>query len=78
MKTSKFLTLNWADLFKGLATAVFSAVILFLADVLKVPGFELGALPWDTILKVALTAGLGYLAKNWLSTSDGKVAGVIG
>lgn len=77
MNTSGMFRLDWKDVAKGLATAVLSAVVLYLADLTKVPGFDLGALPWDTLIKVGLTAGIGYLAKNFFTDSQGKLGGVL-
>lgn len=68
---SAFLTIDWKDAIKGLIVAVITAVISALLAILKT-----GQLPtpadWQQIGIIALTAGLSYILKNWLTSSDDK------
>lgn len=64
-KTSGFLSLDWADLFKGLLVAVGGAVITSVQNALTT-----GSLDFKTIGEVAAASGLSYLAKNFLTPSS--------
>ncbi len=68
-KTSEKFNLDWADLGKGLIVAVLSAVITALYQIVST-----GAFPTLQDLKavglIGLTAGLGYLVKNYFSPSQ--------
>lgn len=74
---SKLFRLNPKDLGKGLIVAVLAALFAYLASLMEVPGFSLDTLDWAVLLKVAITAALGYLGKNFVSDSEGKVLGKI-
>ncbi|KKM81320.1 hypothetical protein LCGC14_1331040 [marine sediment metagenome] len=78
MNSSSFFKLNTKDLIKGLSIAVITVVIGAVQQALTQHGFDFGAYDWPTIVNVAITAGVAYLAKNLLSTEDGKVLGSIG
>jgi uncharacterized membrane protein len=70
---SKFLTLSWIDLGKGLLVAFFSALITGLYELLQAGA----ALDWLTIkpvLLAAVAAMLGYLIKNLFTNSTGEFA----
>lgn len=67
-----------ADFTKGLVVAIITPAILGLASALQTPGFDLATFDWAMMVKIGIAAGLGYIVKNWLSTSDGKVFGRIG
>ena len=71
--TNGLFKLGWADLAKGFVMAVIAAVIAYFTD-----ASALSAPDWNYILKLSLTAGFSYLAKNFISTSDGKVLGRVG
>ncbi len=64
------------DFIKGLVVAVLTAVLTAIAQLLQVSGFS--SFDWNQILSVAITAGVAYLAKNYLSDENGKVLGSIG
>lgn len=76
---SHFLKLNLNDLVKGAVTAVFTAFVVTLYGVVSQSGFDVFTADWSAILSTALNAGvaalIGYLGKNWLSDSEGKVLG---
>ena len=69
---SGFLSLNWQDALKGLVVAFFTAIITGVYQV-----FQSGsAFDWPTLRPVlfgAIAAALGYLIKNYLTNSDGKM-----
>lgn len=75
---SPIFTLNVKDLAKGAVVAVVSAVIVYIAEQLGLPGFDFTTFDWSTVVSVALTAFAGYLTKNFLSDNQGKVFGKIG
>ncbi len=75
---SKMFTLNSADVAKGIALAVITVVLGALQQALTAHGFDFASYDWGAILQLAVTAGIGYLTKNFLSTSDGKLFGRIG
>lgn len=73
---SGFLKLNWIDALKGFIVAVLGVIVTSLGVILNN-----GTLPTMADLKTiglgALIAGLSYLLKNLLTTSNGMVVGVI-
>lgn len=77
---SSFLTLNLNDTFKGAIAAVFSAVILFLYQVVSPGDFNMFEADWGAILsdmtRLASATFLGYLVKNLLSDEKGDVLGM--
>ena len=78
MNSSSFFKLNTKDLLKGLAIAIITVVIGAIQQALSTHGFDFVAYDWPAIVNVAITAGVAYLAKNLLSTENGKVLGKIG
>ena len=68
---SDFLRLGKSDFVKGLLIAVLSAVLVAVQQ-----GLSTG-IDWTQMWHIALTAGIAYLIKNLLTTSDGKFAGVL-
>jgi hypothetical protein len=74
---SSFFSLNRTDVWKGLVVAVLGAVLAALQQALTGHGLEFAAYDWASILNIAVSAGFAYLAKNLLSTQDGKFAGLI-
>lgn len=71
MKSSKFLSLNWKDFFKGLLVAIFTAIITYLYEAIQAENF----FTVDTLKKsgmVALAALLGYLVKNLFTNSNSE------
>lgn len=61
MKTSRFLNLNFSDLLKGLLTAILSFLAYYAQDTL-IPNLGL-----SEDLKIALSAAVGYLIKNFFT-----------
>lgn len=64
MKTSNFLSLNLQDFGKGLIVAVGSAVLAAVYNVLQAGSLNFD---WKAIGIVAVSAGVSYLAKNFLT-----------
>lgn len=65
------------DFVKGAVVAVLAALATYLAGILNAPGFDLAELDFQYLLKVATTAFLAYVAKNFLTASNGKIGGVL-
>lgn len=72
------MSLNKNDFVRGLIVAILAAVVAKLGEVLNVPGFDFVQYDWTTLVSVAVTAALAYLAKNFGSDNSGKFAGKIG
>lgn len=79
---SGMFKLNVKDFMKGAVMAVLGGIALPLDAALQTPNFSVLTTDWHQIGILALNGGiigfLIYIVKNFLSTSDGKVAGVIG
>lgn len=65
--TSKQFTVNWQDILKGLLVSVISAIITAIYGALTVVPFHLD---FKQIGIVGLTAGVGYLMKNFFTPSQ--------
>lgn len=63
---SEKYTLQLRDYVKGLGLAVASAVVSALYDVLTSTSGSIEDIDWKVVLRIALTAGLLYIGKNWL------------
>lgn len=74
MKSSLF-RLDVRDLVKGLAVAVLAVVLGAMQQALADHGLDLAAYNWSGIIEIAATAGISYLAKNFLSSDDDKLLG---
>lgn len=70
--------LNAKDFAKGAVVAIVTAVIVFLGQRVNVPGFDFLTFDWSSLISVAVSAFLAYLAKNYFSDDQGKVFGKIG
>lgn len=70
---SELFNLNIKDAIRGVVVAVLSAVITLVLEVLK----NGASIDWKQVGIVALIAGLGYIAKNFLSDEKGKLGGKI-
>jgi len=71
MNLSTLFKLNSQDFVKGLIVAILTALIAYLGDLTTL----LSADP-TLILKIAITAGISYLLKNFISDENGKVLGI--
>jgi len=70
---SKLYSVGTSDIVKGLVVAVLSAVLTWLLQALEVPGFDVYQIDYNEIGRVALSAGIAYIVKNYFSNSDGQV-----
>lgn len=70
---SAFLKLNRVDFYKGLIVAVLTAILPVLNEAIQ-NGADIFAYDWSFVLKLSVSAGIGYLLKNLFSV-DGKFAG---
>lgn len=75
---STLFKLNAGDFARGAALAVIVAVLAGLQQMVTAHGFDFGTYEWGSIIDLTVTAFVGYLGKNFLSTDSGKVLGVIG
>lgn len=66
------------DLIMSLVVAVFTPIVVTLADAMRVPGFDFMNYDWGSLLALGVGAGLAYLAKNFASDSKGRLFGTIG
>lgn len=74
---SNIFTLTKFDWIKGLVVAIFAAVLSSLAAAINVPGFDFATFDWGHLLQIAITAGIAYLSKNFLTTSSGDLVGTV-
>ena len=77
MNTDLF-RLGKSDFVKGLVTAVFAAVVAVLYNATQTPDFNVLTLDWGKIFNAAIYGLIGYLGKNFVSDSSGKVFGKLG
>lgn len=63
--TSDKFSVNWRDALKGLVVAVITAVLSTIYATIE-QGGDLFDINYLSILKIALTAGIGYVLKNLL------------
>lgn len=75
---SAMFSLKFQDFTKGIATAVFAAVLSWVSQALSIPGFTFDQMDWAQVWHIALYAGLAYVMKNYFSDEQGKVLGKIG
>lgn len=75
---SELYSLVGTDYAKGMVVAMFGGAITLLAQLASVPGFQFTDISWAEVARVAVAAGLAYLAKNFVSDGNGKVLGRIG
>jgi uncharacterized membrane protein YciS (DUF1049 family) len=74
---SALLKLNMNDFVKGLAIVVIVSILGALNDAIQTSGLAVAQYDWGSIEKVAITAGIGYLVKNLLTSENGKIFGRI-
>ena len=76
---SNLFKLNVGDLGRGAVTALLAGVVWSVASVFTQSGFDIFSADWKTIINSALNAGMaafvGYLSKNLLTDSEGKLLG---
>lgn len=78
--TTGMFTINWMDVLRGLFVAVFTGAWISVAG-LFVSGFDVFTADWVMIGKIAVNGGffafVGYINKNLLTASNGKIFGII-
>lgn len=76
---SSLLNLNYKDVAKGLITAVLTGIVVAIYQIVSAPDFDFFAVNLNILIHTSVNAGgaalIGYLAKNLLTSSDGKVLG---
>lgn len=75
MNFSDLLSLNWNDAKKAAVMAVLTPVVGYVYQVVTAGSFMFDG---NKLLSLAIAGFVGYLAKNFFSTPDGAVLGVIG
>ena len=70
---SNFFNLNLKDAIKGVITAVLAAILTLIYGLLQ----SGNPIDLHQILLVGLTAGLGYIIKNFLTDSNGNFVGKV-
>ena len=72
---SGFMRLSKSDIIKGFVMAFATPILVYLADIIGVPGFTFDTLDIGLLIKIGLASGFTYLIKNLLTDSKGKVLG---
>lgn len=75
---STIFKLTSSDWVKGLVVFVLAAVFTWLAQLFDAPGFDFATFQWDELLRIAGGAFVTYMAKNLLTSDNGKFLGAIG
>ena len=66
LTTSSQFSINWADAGKGLIMAILTPIVFSLLSTISSGTL---AVNWHNLLILALSAGLGYIAKNFFTPS---------
>ncbi len=79
MEASGFMRLNLGDLGRGAVCAIASGILLSLLSIAGQANFDLFTVDWASVGHAAVNAGfaafVGYLTKNLITDSSGKVFG---
>lgn len=79
---SDLYKLTSSDFAKGAVMAVLTGFLLPVAAAIQTPNFSFATVNWHQVLVLAINGALvgfvGYISKNFLSDSQGKVFGKIG
>lgn len=74
-------TINFGDVFRGLAVAVLGGAFLAIIGIVGSVGFDVFSADWANIGRLAVNGGfgglIGYLSKNFLTSNDGKLLGIL-
>lgn len=73
---SQLFRLNLTDLLKGLVVAVLAAVLAAIQKMLSDNGLNFSAQDGQFILNVALSSGVAYLVKNFVTDENNKLGGM--
>lgn len=74
---NKIFSLEIRDVVKGLAVVVLTAVLTLVLQLVNDKGLGLTGSDVQTVAQVAITSGIGYLLKNWLTDKNDKILGKI-
>ena len=74
---SKFLSLNWRDVLRGLLVTVLIAVFQIATKLLQDKGLNLTVQDVWPLLDTAVKVGGGYLFVTFFSTKDGRFLGAV-
>ena len=66
---TNLFSLGWNDAVKGLVMAVLAGVVTFIYGSLGT------GIDWNEVLQVAISSGLAYIIKNYLTDSEGRILG---
>ena len=73
--SSDLFKLNLGDIWRGLVVAVIAAVLVSVQTIFNEKGLGWSIEDLKTILNVVIASGLGYIIKNFLTDSQGKILG---
>ena len=69
---STFLSLNWLDALKGFILSVLTALVTSVYQLIEAGTIQFTWVFWQPVVYSALAAGLAYIVKNFLTSSDDK------
>lgn len=80
--TSGLFTLDWKSIGRGIVVAIFTGIALPIAAIVQTPGFDITHVDVHSLLVLALNGAIvgfvGYIAKSFVSNSQGQVFGKSG
>ena len=71
---SEIFTVGVKDFIRGIIVATVSGVIMYIYGAVNSGTLSID---WHQVGIVALASGLGYIVKNYLTTADGRFAGIL-
>lgn len=78
-KLNRMFTINLSDLFRAIVVAVLGGALIAIIGIIGSSGFDVFSADWAAIGKLAVNGAfggfVGYLTKNFLTDSSGKVLG---
>ena len=74
---SNLFKLNTTDFARGAVVSVLASVLTVLGTALSSPDFHFNTFDWVGLGKLALATFMGYVGKNFLSDSNGRLGGVL-
>jgi len=73
-------TLNWNDVLRGLVVAILTGAFVSVMGLFD-SSFDVFTADWIAIFKQAVNGGfyafVGYIIKNFITSTDGRIAGVL-
>jgi hypothetical protein len=70
MKNANQFSLTIKDGVKGLITSILTVIVTMLFSIVNSGTFPATWTDWKPIVLAAISAGLAYILKNWLTNSD--------